>query len=290
MSETAENFGTGEPGTPVNPAAPVKKRGGFPFRKKVVEPEPETQEAREAREAAERAVAAEAVRLAEIGAAWAQLGERVRAALPTSEDYRQIYLLSLLRQGREAEEAGRAKVAGHCRACIVSALDARAARTPASVSSAPAPVATTGKPAAPQTALTRLKDRWEAAARDRAAALLARHAKRLAPAEREAYVASLDSLSAAPNAGARPLRRKLVDRLLRAASTRRRASRLSGWKSAPGPVNGPAGPYNDFVALEQTIQRIAQIHPEWAVEFSDLYGDMLKIRTAYQGLLPASKK
>jgi hypothetical protein len=273
---------------------PVKKRGGFPFRKKVAEPEPESVEVREAREAAERLAEEQAARiaarLAEIGAAWAQVGERIRAALPSGGDYRQAYFLSLLRQGREAEELGRATVAAHCRRCIESGLAALPTTAPAvqGVTTSSGKFAESQSAAAPS-ALSLLKGRWDTAARQRAATLLARHAKRLAPAEREAYAASLEALSTA-SGGAQPLRRKLIDRLLRAQAYRRRGARLSGWKSTPVPENGPAGPYNDFIALEQTVQRIAGIHPEWAAEFLDLYGDLNKIRGAYQTLLPTAKR
>jgi len=289
---------------------PGKKRGGFPFRKKApAEPPPETPEAREAREAAERAAAEDAARLNAIGEAWAQRGDKIRAAFPTVDEPRQAYYLSLLRQGREAEEQGRVGVANHCRDLIRRGLEAfaaaqtaRAAEASANASSAAADssspsrdLAPQGKPAAPVTPLTALRSKWEAASRDRAAALLERHAQRLAPAEREAYLASLESLSAPAASGpagvsAQPLRRKLVERLLRAATYRRRAASFSGWKSAPVPSNGPAGPYNDFVALEQTVQRLAQQQPEWAAEFLDLYEGMGKIRSAYNALLPAGKK
>jgi hypothetical protein len=261
---------------------PVKKRG-FPFRKKIAEPE-ESPEAREAREAAarleEEKAARIAARLAEIGAAWAQIGERVRAALPSQTDHRQAYFLSLVRQGREAAEQDRSGVAAHCRACIEKGLAALAPRNPG------APKASAAAPSA----LASLKSRWDAAARARATALLERHARRLAPAEREAYAASLDALSSAPDKSAQPLRRKLVDRLLRAEAYRRRGARLSGWKKAPVPASGPAGPYNDFAALEQTVQRLAALHPEWAAEFLDLYGEMGRIRKAYEGLLPQAKR
>jgi hypothetical protein len=258
---------------------PAKKRG-FPFRKKVAEPEPESQEAREAREAAERLEAEKAARLVAIDRAWAQVAEQVRAALPSQLDHRQAYFLSLVRQGREAEEQDRSGVAVHCRACIDKGLAALAPlHLRAPVSSAPAP-----------SALAALKSRWDAAARGRAAALLERHARRLAPAEREAYGASLEALSSAPDKNAQPLRRKLVDRLLRAEAYRRRGARLSGWKKAPVPATGPAGPYNDFAALEQTVQRLAVLHPEWAAEFLDLYGEMGRIRKAYEGLLPGKAK
>jgi hypothetical protein len=261
---------------------PAKKRG-FPFRKRAAEPE-ESPEAREAREAAvrleEEKAARVAARLAEIGAAWALVGERVRAALPSQLDHRQAYFLSLVRQGREAEEQNRDAVAAHCRACIDKGLAALAPlhlRAPVSSASVPS-------------ALASLKSRWDAAARGRAAALLERHAARLAPAEREAYGASLEALASVPDKSAQPLRRKLVERLLRAEAYRRRGARLSGWKKAPVPATGPAGPYNDFAALEQTVQRLAVLHPEWAAEFLDLYGDMGKIRSAYGALLPQAKR
>lgn len=255
---------------------PVKKRGGF-FKKRVVEPEPETEEAREAREALEAAARqaeeAEAARIAAIGAAWAQTGERVRARLPSSLDYRQAYFLSLLRQGREAEEQGRFALATHCRTCIENGLAALSPHSPAA-----------SKAAAPSTdsSLSLLKSRWDDAARQRAATLLERHGARLAPAEREAY--------GAHNGDAQSLRRKLIDRLLRAAAYRRRGARLSGWKATVISGTNPAGPYNDFVALEQTVQRIASLHPEWAAEFLDLYSGLNKVRAAYQTLLPTAKR
>ena len=122
------------------------------------------------------------------------------------------------------------------------------------------------------------REALEAAARQAEEA----EAARLAPAEREAY--------AAHGGDAQPLRRKLIDRLLRAEAYRRRGARLSGWKATTVPANSPAGPYNDFIALEQTVQRIASLHPEWAAEFLDLYGGLNKIRAAYQTLLPTAKR
>lgn len=266
------------------PQSPQKKRG-FPFRKKE-----ETPEAREAREAAEREAerleAERAARLAAVGEAWAQVAERVRVALPSSADPRQAYYLSLARQGREAEEEGRAKVAAHCGACIdkgLAAVAEAAERDRAASSSA------TARPAAEPSALKKLKARWDEAARARAEALLGRHAARLAPAEREAYAAALEALSASPEKTARPLRRKLVDRLTRANAYRRRAARLSGWTASPAPETGPAGPYNDFAALEDMVRRVAVSNPEWAAEFLDLYGNMNALRKAYGELLPKSK-
>jgi hypothetical protein len=261
---------------------PVKKRG-FPFRKKEAE---ETPEAREAREAAQREAAlleAERVaRLNAIGEAWANVSERIRAVLPSSAEPRQAYFLSLARQGREAEEQGRSGVAAHCGACIEKGLAALNAARAAEPARAPA------KPAE-ASALKALKARWDKAARQRAEALLQRHAARLAPAEREAYAAAFEALSASPDKTAQPLRRKLIDRLARAGAYRRRARRLAGWTASPPPETGPAGPYNDFAALEDMVRRVAASHPEWAAEFLDLYGNMNALRDAYRELLPGKK-
>jgi hypothetical protein len=264
---------------------PVKKRG-FPFRKK--EPE-ETPEAREAREAAqreaERLEAERAARLAAIGETWAHVSERVRAVLPSSSDPRQAYFLSLARQGREAEEQGRSGVAAHCGACIEKGLDERTAI----LESQRAASSASPRPSAQPSALQNLKARWDEAARKRAEALLQRHAASLAPAEREAYAAAFEALSSSPGKTAQPLRRKLIDRLTRASAYRRRAQRLSGWTASPPPETGPAGPYNDFAALEDMVRRVAASHPEWAAEFLDLYGNMGALRKAYGELLPKSK-
>jgi len=274
---------------------PVKKRGFF----KKKEPE-ETPEAREAREAAqleaERLEAEKAARLNEIGEAWARVSERVRAALPSSSDPRQAYFLSLARQGREAEEQGRSGVAGHCRACVEKGLaaltDAGAAleaQRAASASTDSSGSSTSARSVAQPSALSALKSRWDAAARERAAGLLKRNAARLAPAEREAYAAAFEALSSSPGKSAQPLRRKLIDRLTRATAYRRRAARLSGWTASPAPETGPAGPYNDFAALEDMVRRVAASHPEWTAEFLDLYGNMNALRKAYMELLPKSK-
>ena len=220
----------------------------------------------------------------EAAAGWDALEARVgdgAAALPS---YRRVWFLSLIRQGREAEAAGRAALAAHCRE--------RVARELAAIDRAPA------GPGAPEdradartrarvSPLDELAARQGQAARARLLALLARHRDRLPRAEREAFEAA--AADAAP-ATVTELRRRLVDRLLRAGRYRRQAARLAAWKPL-APESTPAGPYNDYRALEDVLQRTAARDggAEWVAEFFDLYETMQATRRLYGQLLPGSK-
>jgi hypothetical protein len=125
--------------------------------------------------------------------------------------------------------------------------------------------------------------------------LLDRHAEKLPAAEREELRAALqvaeNAEGAAGEAQVAGLRRRLVDRLLRAARYRRRAGLFAGWKAAPssasrGEDSGdgaarPEGPYNDYRALEETLRRVAASSPEWVAEFLDVYGEMRETERKY---------
>ncbi len=138
------------------------------------------------------------------------------------------------------------------------------------------------RPPSPLEALAR---RREAAARARLRELLDRHAARLSPDEAAAFVQALEtSGDAAAGAGASVsgLRRRLLDRLMRAARYRRQAARLAAWN--PATPSGVAGPYNDHRALEELLHRITRANPlaaEWAAEFFDIYADMRAVHDAY---------
>ena len=133
--------------------------------------------------------------------------------------------------------------------------------------------------------LEALRQRMEQSSRAQTAAILQRYAHRLAPAERSAYESWLDS--AAPSALI-PLRRRLLDRLLRGASMRRRSSR--SWDGLATLEVTHRGPYNDRAVLEETLRRTASADPEWTRELLDLYAGMDKIRLACEALLPNAAK
>jgi hypothetical protein len=201
-------------------------------------------------------------------------GGRDAAPVPpvVMADYRRAWFLSLIRQGRAADAAGRASLAAHCRARVEAELSVLAAAS----SSAPSSVSGAGARAAssPSSPLADLAARRGVAARARLAELLARHGDRLSAAERIAE-----------------LRRRLVDRLLRASRYRKQGGRLAGWAArkpaAPGTM--PTGPYNDYRTLEETLRRIAAARPDgaaWAAEFFDVYAGMSAVRRVYGEFLP----
>lgn len=219
---------------------------------------------------------------------WAALEARVSGAgIPV---YRRAWFLSLIRQGREADLAGRAHLAAHCHARVEKELDTWAAAHPAASPAAPSPASASPAPASP---LADLAARRGSATRARYLELLARHDARLSPAEREAYRAALDpaeGAQGAQGAEAAPvsdLRRRLVDRLLRSARYRRQGARLAAWRPAAALSDDPpAGPYNDYRALEEILHRLAAAQPEWAAEFLDVYAGMRETRLAYGEMLP----
>lgn len=150
----------------------------------------------------------------------------------------------------------------------------------------------------PPSPLEALALRRDAAARARLRELLERHAARLSPDEVAAYTnalaaKALETKTREAGTGAATglvsvseLRRRLLDRLMRAARYRRQAVRLAAW--APAPPSGVAGPYNDHRALEELLHRITRAHPlaaEWAAEFFDIHADMRAVRQAYGTLL-----
>lgn len=167
------------------------------------------------------------------------------------------------------------------------------ARAPSGVRTA---AASMGRPAAaprPPSPLEALAQRRDAAARARLRELLARHAARLSPDEVAGFVQALETAEtdAAPGATVAGLRRRLLDRLMRAARYRREAARLAAWN--PAPPSGVAGPYNGYRALEDLLHRITRAHPmaaAWAAEYFDIYADMKAVQDAYRTVLPGTHK
>ena len=123
--------------------------------------------------------------------------------------------------------------------------------------------------------LEALGEHFEQSTRARISDLLRRYAHRLAPAERSAYEAWLRSASSGTLI---PLRRRLLDRLLRGAVQRRRSSR--GWEGLSTLETMPRGPYNDRAVLEEALRRVASADSQWTREYLDLYAGMDKIRIA----------
>jgi hypothetical protein len=207
---------------------------------------------------------------------WDTLEARSRAGVP---EHRRGWFQSMIRQGREAEGQGRETLAARCRERIEAELSALA---PSSLASTP-----TETPAA-ATAFAALAARRGEALRGSVRDLLDRHAEKLPAAEREELRASLrelergdaDGLGGAQAAG---MRRRLVERLLRAARYRRRAGLFAGWKANPRTEGEarPEGPYNDYRALEETLRRVAASNPEWVAEFLDVYGAMRETERQY---------
>ncbi len=128
--------------------------------------------------------------------------------------------------------------------------------------------------------LESLRQRFEQASRLRSEGLLKRYGHRLTVAERASYEKQLAGSGVA-------MRRRLLDRLLRAAAQRRRPRRWEGLESLE---ILPRGPYNDRAVLEETLRRAAASDPEWTREFLDLYARLGKLQAACQALLPAAAK
>jgi hypothetical protein len=204
-----------------------------------------------------------------MAADWDNLEARARAGVP---EHRRGWFQSMIRQGREAEGQGREALAARCRERIEAELSALA-----SVRSAPEASSAVSTAPDKVAAFAALALRREGAVREGILALLDRHADRLPVAERDAVREALRDAGDAHLGG---MRRRLVDRLLRAARYRRRAGLFAGWKPSPrgadaaGGEARPEGPYNDYRALEETLRRVAASNPEWVAEFLDVYGEM----------------
>jgi len=135
--------------------------------------------------------------------------------------------------------------------------------------------------------LESLRTRFAKASHARCEGLLRRYGHRLTVSERTAYFAQLESLRLAPEESGLMLRRRLLDRLMRGASQRRRLQRWEGLESLEVL---PRGPYNDRAALEETLRRTAVCDPEWTRELLDLYARLGKLQTLCQALLPQAVK
>jgi hypothetical protein len=220
---------------------------------------------------------------------WDALDARLAASAPsaTFPSYRRIWFSSLIRQGREADAQGRAALAAHCRTRLEQEFLAfgisLTSPAPQELEATAVAVATPSSPSP----LKALAARRDLASRARLRELLDRHATRLSPDEVTAYRQALEGATEAGTATISELRRRLVDRLMRAARYRRHAARLAAWR--PAPAEGVSGPYNDYRALEDIMHRIATANPhaaEWAAEFFDIYADMRHVRIAYGTVLP----
>src|SRR5690606_3779985 len=181
---------------------------------------------------------------------WDALEARLAAALsehpgrsgPALPSYRRPWFASLIRQGREAESAGRALLAAHCHA----RLEREFAQF--GVASPPEPAAggtsTAPRPPPPPAALALRRD---AAARARLRELLDRHAAHLSPDEVAGFAQALGvetgaaATRSASTGTVSRLRRRLPDRLMRAARYRRQAARRTVWN--PVQPSGGTGPY-----------------------------------------------
>lgn len=195
-------------------------------------------------------------------------------ALASLPPFRRVWFESLLRQGRAAGEAGRTALAAHCHARVAAELESLLAQAGTSVAeSVPAPAPRRSSP------LADLASRHDDASRRRLLAMLDRHGANLPAGEAEVFRAALEGTPPAE------LRRRLVDRLLRASRYRRRAAALRAWNPVP-PAAVPAGPYNDRIAVEQLLHRLAQRHPEWTAEFLDVYDGMRDVVRAFRETLP----
>ncbi len=201
---------------------------------------------------------------------WEGLEARARAGVP---EHRRGWFQSMIRQGREAGEQGRDLLAARCRERVEAELAALALSPSAPTSSA----SPSGDKVA---AFAALALRREGALREGILALLDRHADRLPAAERDAVREALQGAGEAQLGG---MRRRLVERLLRAARYRRRAGLFRGWKASPraGEDARPEGPYNDYRALEETLRRVAAANPEWVAEFLDIYAEMRETERKY---------
>lgn len=120
-----------------------------------------------------------------------------------------------------------------------------------------------------------LRERLEQSWRARAGEVLRRHGHRITPAERTSYATRLRS---ATGAELLPLRRRLLDRLLRGAGLRRRSRH--DWKGQADLEMRPRGPYNDRAVLEAALRLAAASDALWTREFLDLYAGMEKLRAA----------
>jgi hypothetical protein len=243
----------------------------------------------------------------------ARLASSASASASSLPSYRRVWFLSLIRQGREAEASGRAALAAHCRLRLeqecaafgISATSSFSAQTGSGTSSRETlrvdPAGTPAHPgsttATPRThsgtsPLAALAHRREAASRARLLELLDRHATRLGSDEVEVFRQALAGVAETGAASISDLRRRLVDRLIRSARYRRHAARLKLWKPAL-PDSIPAGPYNDYQAVEELLHRLLTANAasaEWAAEFLDIYADMRDVRLAYGTLLPGTTK
>ena len=120
-----------------------------------------------------------------------------------------------------------------------------------------------------------LRERLEQSWRERAGEVLRRHGLRITPAERASYATRLRS---APGSDLLPLRRRLLDRLLRDAGLRRRSRH--DWKGLADLEMRPRGPYNDRAVLEAALRQAAASDALWTREFLDLYARLEKLRAA----------
>jgi hypothetical protein len=209
---------------------------------------------------------------------WDALETRVSST--SIPGYRRAWFVSLIRQGREAEVAGRSQLASHCLERVEKELRNYSVEVSAAAAPSPSTSPTSASP------LAELAARRGTATRARYLEMLQRHEARLSPTERETYRAALEGADAAPVSD---LRRRLVDRLLRSSRYQRQGERLAAWarfRPAAAAEVRPAGPYNDFQAVDEMVRRLAGQQPEWTAEFLDVYAGMRAVRLACGEFLP----
>jgi len=121
--------------------------------------------------------------------------------------------------------------------------------------------------------------RWESASRSRLLEILRKYGRRLTPSELRLYEAAAAS---AEGPALSTIRRRLLNRLWLNATLKRQRFPVEF-----APRDEEFGPYNDRVALEDTLQRTVSADSSWVREFIDLYLRMESLRTSFLTLVPA---
>jgi hypothetical protein len=187
---------------------------------------------------------------------------------------RRGFFTALAGRGEDADAAGREAIARLCRLRVESFLASAEGR---------AATGETWNPSGPGSPLENLGERLFRKARLRAEAVLARHGRRLTPAERENYRAGIDAANARDLTS---VRRRLQGRLLRALAFRAGAAAPESWTDGVGEP-GASGPYNDRMLVSEILRRASGADADWVRELSELYGRMDGLRRKCREFLPA---